>query len=195
MPTTPCPLLHELPVELRLRIYEYLLQYDHEIKLRQIIPGSRNLSLLRTNRQVYSEALSVLYDLNTVIVTRNDFCRNTDASLKTPLRLDHARHLLVVSLSQSIACTLNGPEGQCDVCRPSAIGLMRMFTSMLRLRTVVVDYHKHLAEMRLLKDRLEKESDIILEPASPDTGSGASKYRLAGPDVGHLDVRFVCGRP
>lgn len=195
MEVSHCPLLHKLPVEIRLRIYELLLQYSHPIKPRQIIPGSRDLSLLRPSRQIYSEALPVLYDLNTIVVARNDFCRNTDASLKTPLRLDLARHLLVVSLSQSIACTLNGPEGQCDVCRPSAIGLFKMFASMPRLQTVVVHYHKHVAEMNLLRDRLKRESDLVVgPPASTDVRSGSCVYRLDGPAVRHLGIRFQCGR-
>lgn len=190
--TARCPLLELLPVELRLQIYEYLLQYSHPIKLRQIVPGSRDLALLRTNHQIYSEALPVLYDLNTIVVARNDFCKNTEASLRTPLKLDHARHLLIASFSQSIACTVNGPEGQCDVCQPSAIGLIRAFTSMPRFRSVLIDYHKHLAEMRLLKVRLEKESDMMLEPVS--TGLGSYAYELRGPDIRHLQIQFKCGR-
>jgi hypothetical protein len=174
------------------QIYEYLLQYDQPIKLRQVIPGSRNLSILRTNQQIYREAIPVLYDLNTIIVTRNDFCKCTDANLKTPLRLDYARHLLVANFSQSIACTLNGPEGQCDVCRPSAMGLINAFREMPRLRTVLIDYHKYLAEMRLFRVRLQRETEMELEPISKSPGSFA--YRLKGPGVGHLDIQFKCGR-
>lgn len=67
----PCPFLDKLPVEIRLEIYSYLLTFSHPLKLRQVIPGSRDLAILRINRQIHDEALSVLYDLNTIVVTRN----------------------------------------------------------------------------------------------------------------------------
>lgn len=66
-----CPFLTTLPVELRRQIYTYLVSFSTPLKLRQIIPGSRDLAILRTNRQVHDEALSVLYELNTIVVTRN----------------------------------------------------------------------------------------------------------------------------
>ena len=190
--TMECKLLTGLPVELRLRIYEYLLRFDKPVKLRQIIPGSKDLSILRTNQQIYHEALPVLYDLNTIIVTRNDFCKSTDASLKTPLKLDQARHLLIVSFSQSIVCTLNGPGEQCDVCQPSAMGLIGTLISMPRLRTVLVDYHTHLSEIRLFKEKITQHSDLELELIQTIPGSQAS--RLSGPGLENLDVIFRCGR-
>lgn len=66
-----CLILEKLPVELRLEIYAYLLTFAAPLKLRQVIPGSRDLAILRTNRQIHDEALGVLYELNTIVVTRN----------------------------------------------------------------------------------------------------------------------------
>lgn len=206
--------LDKLPTEIRIQIYEHLLRFDEPIKLRQIIPGSKNLRILRTNRQIHDEALPVLYDINRVVVTRNDFCRNTDPGLKTPLKLEHARHLLVTSFSQSIACTLIGPPRQCDVCQPDALGLIWQFTRMPRLQTVVVDYHNHLREMSGFKagvgiyDGLELcpwpelAKDEAGSDKSPSSGKvtqqrrapGTRPYKLAGAGLGGLDIRFECGR-
>ena len=185
-------LLTKLPVELRLRIYEHLLDFDAPIKLRQVIPGSRNLAILRICRQIYEEAVSVLYDLNTVMVTRNDFCRRTDPILKTPLKLDRARHLLVTSFSQSIACTLSDSEERCSTCQPSATGFVRALTDMPRLQTVIVDYHNHVVEMGLLSDSLAESSVLELRPIA--TATGSHMHKLSGDGLEAVDVRFTCGR-
>ena len=50
-----CSFLDRLPVELRLRIYELLLSFSRPIKLRQFVPGSRNLAVLRVCQQVRDE--------------------------------------------------------------------------------------------------------------------------------------------
>ena len=190
-----CPFLYRLPVELRLRIYEHLLSFNSPIKLRQIVPGSRDLSILRVCRQILDEAIPILYDLNTVIVTRNDFCRYTDDALKTPLKLNYARHLRVVAFSQSIACTLVDPTWQCDVCQPAAMGLIRAFMAMPRLRSVVVDYRQHRGEMQAFLDQfgeyLEKENllklRLRLRRFEPMT------FQLEGSAMKDLDVQFRCG--
>lgn len=70
-PAPTCPLLDRLPVELRLEIYTHLLAFSAPLKLRQVVPGSRDLAILRVNRQVYEEASEVLFELNTIVVTRN----------------------------------------------------------------------------------------------------------------------------
>jgi hypothetical protein len=186
----PCPFLHKLPAEIRVQIYGYLLQYRLPIKLRQIVPGSRDLSLLRTNRQIYSEALSVLYDLNHIVVTRNDFCRNTEDRLKTPLQRDHVRHLLIKTFSQSIACTLSGPEGRCDVCQPSAIGLINTLASMPRLKYVLIDFARFWGEFHKLKAALAREeSGLVLEAMNTDMEH--QHYMLKGPRLDHLGIDLV----
>lgn len=50
-----CTFLEKLPAEVRLRIYEHLLTFDRPIKLRQVVPGSRDLSILRVCKQIYEE--------------------------------------------------------------------------------------------------------------------------------------------
>lgn len=50
-----CPFFERLPAEVRLRIYEGLLTFCHPIKLRQIVPGSRDLAVLRVCQRVRNE--------------------------------------------------------------------------------------------------------------------------------------------
>ena len=190
---TECYLLQRLPVELRLRIYEHVLRFNDPIKLRQFVLGSRDLPLLRTNQQIYSEALPLLYDLNIIVVTRNDFCKHTDPGLKTPLKLDYARHLLMSRLSTSIACTLRDRDQRCSVCQPSAAGLIQAFVEMPRLQTVLVDYHEHIKEMSSFRAHLGMSDDLQLE-AVP-LGLNSYAYRLHGSTVDRLDIQFMCGRP
>ena len=187
-----CLFLEMVPPELRIRIYEHLLRFTQPIKLRQQVAGERDLAILRVSRQVNGEALAVLYDLNRIVVTRNDFCKLTDDRLKTPIKLNHVRHLLITSFSQSIACVLIGRERQCDVCDPSATGLIRALTSLSRIQTVLVDYHKHVVEMTKFRDTTGINDDLRLENTSSD--SKTISYRLFGSAVEGILIDFICGR-
>ena len=72
------------------------------------------------------------------------------------------------------------------------MGLIKTFMKMPRLQTVLVDYHRHQSEMRVFRDRLEKDGTFELVPIS--TGFGSYSYKLEGPGIGNLDVQFKCGR-
>lgn len=148
------PLL-DLPSELRIRIYEFILGFARPLKLRQTVAGSQNTTLLRVNRQIYGESLPVLYDINDIAVTRNDFCKRTDVSLKTPVQSQHIRHLLIRGFGESLACNFGLDRcDQCDVCEPSASGLLNALKSMPRLKSVVVDYHTHTSNFKRFSDTL-----------------------------------------
>ena len=127
----------KLPSELRVRIYELVLTFSRPIKLRQTVAGSGCTTLLRVNRQIYEESLAVLFDVNTIAVTRNDFCTNTDAALKTPIPSQHVRHLLVTSFGESIACNFGT---HCGGCKASASGFLAVLRAMPRLKSILVDY-------------------------------------------------------
>lgn len=119
-----------------------------------------------------------------------DFCLHTDSSLKTPLRQDQARTLLFSSFSQSIACTIRGPSGRCDVCEPSASGLFDALRAMPRLRTVRVDFSRHAREMLRL---LDSGSGVVAEDEEGGDGDedGRCWRRLRGEAVRGLDVKAV----
>lgn len=195
-----CFLLHRLPVELRLRIYEHVLSFERPLKLRQVVAGSKNTSILRANQQIHNEALPVLYDTNTIIVTRNDFCQDTDPDLQTPLRRDQVRRLLVRNFSQSIRCSsFSGGnnmylEGCCDVCKPSATGFLAVLAALPRVQSVVIDYQNHVREFGFIKDTIRG-----IGSTSVDAPHGFSlrcidlaKYALSSPSFPpNLSITFT----
>ncbi|EMC95876.1 hypothetical protein BAUCODRAFT_507344 [Baudoinia panamericana UAMH 10762] len=136
-----CYFLTRLPAELRIRIYELLLTFNGApIKLRQHVSGSPDTAIIRTNRQISNEAMAVLYDLNVIVVTRNDFCLLTISALKTPVFAQHIRHLLITSFGESITCTFLSDQGKCNVCKDSAVGLLAALSSMPYLKKAYIDY-------------------------------------------------------
>ena len=145
-----CVFLTRLPVELRLRIYAYVLSFSRPMKLRQVVEGTKKASILRANRQIYHEALPVFYDCNTIVASRNDFCHRTDAMLQTPLNRNHVRHLKITSFSRSIICASRKESSfdarYCSVCQPSATGFIETLLDLPRLRSAVVDYRNCLGE-------------------------------------------------
>ena len=148
----------QIPSELRIRIYELILGFSQPIKLRQTVAGSENTTLLRVNKRMYNEALPVLFDINTVAVTRNDFCKKTDVSLKCPVPSQHVRHLLMTSFGESIACSFL--LDRCNVCGVPARGVFDALRAMPQLKSVTVDYRTHIANFRLFKEALACSSRV-----------------------------------
>ncbi|KAK4955099.1 hypothetical protein LTR10_007293 [Elasticomyces elasticus] len=147
----PCPLLTKLPSELRIRIYEDVLRFDNPIKLRQHVPGSESTTILRCNRQIYHEALAVLYDVNIVSVSRNDFCAKTTSALQTPILAQHVKHLRFTRFSESIAC--NFLLDRCSVCQSDAKGLVELLEhGMPMLKSVTIDYSTQINAFLQFKD-------------------------------------------
>ncbi|TKA83671.1 hypothetical protein B0A55_00299 [Friedmanniomyces simplex] len=147
----PSRLLTKLPSELRIKIYEYVLAFDNPIKPRQFVAGSSNTNILRTNKQVYHEAQAVLYEMNTISVSRNDFCSKTDRVLQTPIKSQHVRHLRFTSFGESIAC--NFLLDRCSVCEDHARGLLEALSIMPLLKNVNIDYSTQIANFLRFKDR------------------------------------------
>ena len=140
-PADRCHLL-ALPAELRLDIFTYVLaSFSGPVKLRQFVEGSGDTAILRTSRQIYGEALGVFYDVNTIAVTRNDFCNKTDASLKTPVKTECIRYLSITNFSESLACNSSVLcSNRCDVCDYHASGLLLALSKMPCLKSAVIDY-------------------------------------------------------
>ena len=177
---SPSPLLR-LPSELRVRIYELVLTFSRPIKLRQTVAGSENTTLLRVNRQICEEALAVLYDANTIAVTRNDFCTNTDAALKTPIPSQYVRHLLVTSFNESIACNF---VAHCGGCKSSASGFLAALKAMPRLKSVHVDYAT--ARSRFYDFKHSYEDDRLQH-------TSVGVHTLRDKDFRDVDFTFQCG--
>lgn len=157
-----CLFLTRLPAELRVRVYEHVLAFDRPLKLRQVVAGSKNTSILRLNSQINREAVPVFYSINTIMVTRNDFCQDTDPDLQTPFRKDQVRNLLIRNFSQSIRCSsFSGGNnmylaGCCDVCKPSAFGFVAALGTLPRIQNVFVDYHHHPREFSFAKSSIQE---------------------------------------
>ncbi|KAK3116792.1 hypothetical protein LTR53_002494 [Teratosphaeriaceae sp. CCFEE 6253] len=169
------PLFTQLPPELRLRIYEHVVEFTQPIKLRQHIAGSTDMAILRASKLLYREALPVLYDVNTISVTRNDFCLNTDAALRTPIMGQHVRHLRMTSFGESIAC--NFLPARCSACEDQATGLLQALRLMPQLKTVTVDYSTQ--PSNFVRFRTSARTSGVTFPC---VGVGVYKFRGAGLD-------------
>jgi len=178
-----------LPSELRIRIYELILDFSQPIKLRQTVAGSENTTLLRVNKRMYNETLPVLFDINTVTVTRNDFCKKTDASLKCPVPSQHVRHLLIASFGESIACSFL--LDRCDVCGALAGGLFDALSAMPQLKSVTVDYRTHIANFRLFRETLGCPNNAShFDPALKLDCIAVGTYRLRGETFDNIIFTF-----
>lgn len=191
-----CLFLSRLPGELRSLIYSHILTFSRPLKLRQIVAGSPNTSILRANSQIYSEALPIFYTCNTILCSRNDFCQHTTSSedLQTPLhRKDQIRHLLVKNFSQSIKCSsYSGGNnmflaGCCEVCQPTATGFLQVLTSGIelpKLKSVVIDYHHHVAEFGYVKDVMRRNARLeTLRLHRELVCTGMGEFELRGTSV------------
>ena len=194
-----CLLLTRLPGELRATIWEHVLSFERPLKLRQVVAGSKNTGILRTCQQIYAETLPVLYDVNQIMCTRNDFCHYTDSTLQTPMRKDQVRNLLVKNFSQSIKCSsYSGGNnmflaGCCEVCQPTATGFLQALTELPKLRTVVVDYHDHTSEFAYMKEVIRRNGKLeTLRRHRALTCTGMAQYRLHGSSIPEsLTVTFT----
>ncbi|PIA96176.1 hypothetical protein CB0940_10465 [Cercospora beticola] len=190
-----CFFLTRLPGELRSLIYSHILTFSRPLKLRQIVAGSPNTSILRTSSQIYSEALPVFYSCNTILCSRNDFCQHTDSEdLQTPLhRKDQIQNLLVKNFSQSIKCSsYSGGNnmflaGCCEVCQPTATGFLQVLTSgyaFPKLKSVVIDYHNHVGEFGYVKDVMRRNAKLeTLRLHRELVCTGMGQFELRGTSI------------
>ncbi|SMY25530.1 unnamed protein product [Zymoseptoria tritici ST99CH_1A5] len=184
---TECYFTSRLPAELRLRVYEFVLSFEAPLKLRQVVAGSKNTGILRCSRLTHREALPILYDRNTILLTRNDFCRHISGELSTPMRADKIRHLLINNFSTSIKCSsLSGGngiflDGCCEVCQPSGAGFISTLASLPQMRSVVIDYSRHPSDFRYIKKAMHLNRIPEGEHSFRLVCVGMARYRLLSP--------------
>lgn len=187
-----CDFLDKLPLELRFRIYEFHLTFPSPIKVSPIMLGTKDLPLLRLNRQIYREALQVLYERNRILVRYSYFCKYTSPSIKSPIKVDSVRHLLIDGFGRSPVCQLSDPAASCDVClQPYVTKLIGALQAFSRLRTVVVNYHGHREQMERLQELVMKSEifDLVPVEREPDPFS----FKLQGPGLEKISVEFRWG--
>ncbi|KAK0946954.1 hypothetical protein LTR29_001536 [Friedmanniomyces endolithicus] len=185
----PCSPLFKLSPELRLQIYTHLLTFPTPIHLRQHIPGTPHTALLRTNRQIQSEARAVLYDSNTISLSRNDFCLYTDPMLQTPVQTQHVRHLRFTSFGESLAC--NFLLERCAVCRDDARGLLGVLAGMPVLRSVTIDYSTQIANFMRFRQLAADEGGRSTTGGLTVTCGRVGMYRVRGAGMDQVDLTFA----
>jgi hypothetical protein len=184
----PCDFLDRLPLEIRFRIYEFSLTYSSPIKIRYIMPGSKDLPILRLNRQIYDEALPVLYERNRIVIRYSHFCKIAPPDIKSPINPKWIRHLLIDGIGRSLICG-SRDYLRCNVCSwIDADELSKNLKMFPRLRTVVFNYHGYKPEMDRFREKLEQIEDFeLLDLDSPFA------YRLQGAKLGQVSVQFRWG--
>ncbi|KAK3724467.1 hypothetical protein LTR37_001091 [Vermiconidia calcicola] len=157
-----------LPTELRLQIYEHVLQFGVPIKLdRQPRRTTRSkiACILLSNRLIYMEALPVLYDLNTIVIRRAELCRYK--SSKRPqlsCKPELVQRLYVDDLHPSY--------------RPSILPFVDALRQMPRLKEVSIDYYRHATAVQALAKALHETADVASELQLTCVGIG--RYHLTG---------------
>ncbi|KAK0363457.1 hypothetical protein LTR91_020038 [Friedmanniomyces endolithicus] len=178
--------LFKLSPELRLQIYTHLLTFPTPIHLRQHVPGTPHTALLRTNRQIHHEAQAVLYDTNTISLSRNDFCLLTDPALQTPVEGLQVRHLRFTSFGESLAC--NVLAERCAVCKDDARGLLEALGGMPVLRRVTIDYSTQIASFMRFRQLAAEEGGS--RKGLTVTCISVGVYRVHGAGFDQVDFTF-----
>ena len=187
-----------LPTEIRLSIYKYILQFDLPLKLTRQPrrkASQRAAGVLLTNRLIYTEALPVFYELNTIVVNRSEFCQYPVISRPRPsCKPEVVQQLYFHDLHPSVRCAATISHGwpvtrrPCEHCRPSILGLLDAVRTLPRLKQVFIDYHRHAASVRALAEGLKDSRDVSSELRLTCTGVG--KYDLIGERLEGVDIEL-----
>lgn len=106
-----CFFMDILPPELRVRIYEMVLTFDHPLRLESSLSSpythspAKNTAILKVSRTTNTEAVPIFYALNTIAAKRSDFCRRRSSQHRLPFKPRLIRSLYIVDLEMSPACS------------------------------------------------------------------------------------------
>ncbi|KAK4548778.1 hypothetical protein LTR36_008551 [Oleoguttula mirabilis] len=131
-----------LPVELRLRIYEYALQFQGVLHRPLRASAWRNFdgyltntSILSTCRQTYREAIDVLYDLNSFNVSYHHICTCQARFPVAGFREQHIRRLEICNFLPRME-----ESETCQFCSASGSGLIAYAQRLPKLRSLKVAF-------------------------------------------------------
>lgn len=181
-----------LPAELRLLIYEHLLQFDCPLKLQQhcLRTQLQGIAILRVSRLTYKEALPVFYELNTIAAHRYEFCRFAPAAQLT-CKTEWIRSLYVCDLDSLVPC-LTHPwppaEKRCCNCEETLFEFLMSLKFLPRIRKIYIDYCRHSHCVHALSTCLSRHRS--LSSGLRMTCIGIGKYRLEGRWVGAVDFEL-----
>jgi hypothetical protein len=202
------PFLDILPAELRLRIYEQLLVSQEPLRgpvARQDTKYGLHTAILRTNKQIHSEALPIFLGKNTFYITSvqplssydNEDEEEGSGAFEPPLQLTSLpliRHL-EIDLSY-YPSTLRTTTGQrTGVWRPMCVGAERYIISLSYLLGAV---RKNLLSLKLCADtrRYVEEEEASLDTKNlltgPHIADSSSRFRKALSDlsVQHISLHY-----
>ncbi|KAF2773617.1 hypothetical protein EJ03DRAFT_102265 [Teratosphaeria nubilosa] len=141
MIASPSPLL-ELPTELRIRIYEYTLQYQGVLQrplrasARRAFPGYvANVSLLCACKLVSQEAADVFCDVNSFRISYHHLCTCENRYPYRPFNAKRIRQLEVSNFMPRIDL-----PHLCEFCHDNGFGLLKSMSSLPRLRSLKVAF-------------------------------------------------------
>ena len=169
-------------------IYRYVLCFDAPIKLDRDPkrgPKTKLAGILLVNRLVYNEALPILHELNTIVISREELCQFPNGKrpqLTCKPELVHSLHIRDLAASSRCAARMSYPwpatHRPCQNCRPSILGLINTLSLKPKLREVSIDYHGYnyvihtLTEAPRPPDQPEGETQL--------TCTGIGRYTLTG---------------
>ena len=167
-----CFLTESLPPEIRERIYRHVLptgvlhiqSWTHASD-----PNRRRkrhlTALLQTCRRINREAITVLYDLNTIAVQRDVFCERTTTAL--PFRPQLIRHLLIPAVRGPSECERSGDQIRRRYFRPLTNGTWPNYQEIIeripcaRCTSPLLDFVTDLALLpRLQRVTIEYDGDM-----------------------------------
>ena len=136
--TESCFFLQKLPIEMRVRVYDYLV-----VLTRRLVPcpdqkgkSPVDTTLFLVNRQIYEEAADVFYSRNRFCVHFEYFCKCWKTKYILHLNEKTIKHfkILDVNFDQVEPILWN----QCKVCATDGFALLNYLSSLPNLRSVSI---------------------------------------------------------
>lgn len=177
-----------LPTEIRLLIYGYALCFDTPITLDRDLkrkPKSKMARILIVNRLTYTEALPILHELNTIIISRDEFCHfPTGKRPQLTIKPELVQRLYIRDLATSPRCSAREASPwpktnrPCQNCRQSLLGLVNTLRLKPRLKEVSIDYYGYHYAIQALAEGIRSSDYLPHEIRLVCAGIG--RYELVG---------------
>ena len=169
-------------------IYRYALCFDAPIKLdREPKRKSKKklAGILLVNRLIHDEALPILHELNTIVISREELCQFPNGKRpQLTCKPEFVQRLYIRNLAASSRCAarISAPwpatNRPCPNCRPSILGLVNTLRLKPKLKEVFFDYHGYHYAVNALMHALKTGNGIDGDTQLTCTGIGA--YTLTG---------------
>jgi hypothetical protein len=139
------------------------------------------------NRLIYTEALPILHELNTIVISREEFCHfPTGKRPQLTVKPELVQQLYVRDLAASPRCAAREASPwprknrPCQNCHHSLLGLINTLRLKPRLKEVSIDYHGYRDAIRALAEGLRRRTPDYLPHEIRLVCTGIGRYQLAG---------------